>query len=255
MSTVPAPAPLAEYVDLRGIAAYHEVTGAGEPLVLLHGGFCSLETLRPQIGPLSEHFRVHAVERPGHGRTPDRPGPFTFDAVVADTVAYLDAVGLGDAHVLGFSDGAIAGLMLAQRHPSRVRSLVAISGNLDPSGLVDEEDAVPQVDHQMRADYGRLSPDGPDHAQVVVDKLARLWREEPHIDPVELASITAPTLVMAGDHDSVRTEHTLAIAAAIPGAQLCIVPGASHLLMLERPALVNHVITDFLTARDARQVG
>ncbi|HWD62276.1 MAG TPA: alpha/beta hydrolase, partial [Humibacter sp.] len=166
-----------------------------------------------------------------------------------------------DAHLLGFSDGGIAGLLLALDHPERVRSLVAIGANLDPSGLVEGDDAIDksgadghvpadplvrELEEKMQADYDRLSPDGPEHAEVMREKLARLWQNEPCIPVARLESVTAPTLVVAGDHDSITTEHTVRIAEGIPHAQLCIVPGASHLVMMERPALVNRIVAEFL---------
>jgi pimeloyl-ACP methyl ester carboxylesterase len=249
------------YITVSGADVYHEVTGDGPPLVLLHGGYCSIETLRPQIEELSRVYRVYAPERPGHGRTADREGPITFDGIVGDVVEYLDAVGLADAHLLGFSDGGIAGLLMALDHPARVRSLVAVGANLDPSGLVEGDDAVDksgaeghhptdplvrELEEQMQVDYDRLSPDGPAHADVVRQKLARLWREEPCIPAERLRSVMAPTLVMAGDHDSIATEHTVTIARGIPHAQLCIVPGATHLVMMERPELVNRIVREFL---------
>ena len=129
------------YVDLTGIASYYEQHGAGDPVLLLHGGFCSVETWQPQIESLAPHYWVHVPERPGHGRTPDRDGPATFEAMVADTLAYLDAFDLASVHVVGFSDGAIIGLMLAMHHPDRVRSLVSISANLDPDAFEEDGDA------------------------------------------------------------------------------------------------------------------
>jgi pimeloyl-ACP methyl ester carboxylesterase len=250
------------YITLSGIRTYHEVIGDGEPLLLLHGGFCSIETLRPQIDALSQRFRVYSPERPGQGRTADREGPITFDLMVSDTLAYLDAMQVTCANIIGFSDGAIVGMLLARDHPSRVRSLVAIGANLNPAGLTDDPSAdigkpsehrapsdASALDTVIRADYDRLSPDGAAHAEVVLEKLARLWREEPQIDPAGLTAITAPSLIMAGDHDSIRIEHTVEIAKAVRGAQLCVVPGASHMVMMERPGLVNEIIREFLDAR------
>jgi pimeloyl-ACP methyl ester carboxylesterase len=240
------------YLTLAGVESYHEVTGDGAPVVLLHGGFCSLEVMRPMSQSLVPGYRVHAAERPGHGRTPDRAGPMSYDAVVADTLAYLDALGLAAAHLVGFSDGAIAGLLLARDHPDRVRSLVSISANLDPSGFVGEAD----FDRAMPAEtlvvtdeqYAALSPDGADHAPVVEAKLHAMWAVEPTIAPRSLASVVAPTLVMAGQHDMVALDHTALIAESVPGAELCVVPGTSHLLVMERPALVGHIVREFLDA-------
>jgi pimeloyl-ACP methyl ester carboxylesterase len=242
------------YVDVAGHATYHEVVGTGEPLVLLHGGMCSIETMRPQITGLATTFRVHAPERPAHGRTADRLGPMTYAGGVLDTVGYLDAVGIERAHVVGYSDGAIIGLLLAMEHPDRLRSLVSISGNLNTDAYVphDETAEVPEpgsdadVIGRLKAEYVALSPDGPAHLDVMLDKLGRMWRDEPDIDPGELSRIACPTLVMAADRDSIRIEHTVAIAASIPQSQLCVVPGATHMLLEEKPELTTELVRAFL---------
>ncbi|BAL89697.1 hypothetical protein AMIS_44770 [Actinoplanes missouriensis 431] len=234
---------------------YSEVAGDGDPVLLLHGGFCSLESLRAQSDALTPDYRVYAFERPGHGRTADIEGDYGYGRMVADTVAYLDAAGCESAHVVGYSDGAIIGLLMALDHPARVRSVTAISGNLDPGAFRDSAgvvlDALPPSSGESRPDvermhYERLSPDGPEHADVVLTKLFRLWRSEPHIDPADLARITAPVLVMSGDRDTIRPDHSLLIAASIPGAQLCVVPGTTHNLIAERPELISLLIRDFL---------
>jgi pimeloyl-ACP methyl ester carboxylesterase len=241
------------YVDLSGVSVYYEQHGTGDPVLLLHGGFCSIETWQHQIDSLAARFEVHAPERPGHGRTPDRAGPITFAGMVDDTLAYLDSRGIESAHVIGFSDGAITGVLLAMDHPQRVRSLVAISANLDPGAFVDDEGSEDESGdddlHGVREAYDRLSPDGAAHGDVVLEKLMQLWRSEPQIDPVALGRIAAPTLVLAGDGDSITTAHTTLIARSIPGAQLCIVPGAGHMVTLERPELVSLLLRDFLAAQ------
>ncbi|WP_072805751.1 alpha/beta fold hydrolase [Rhodococcoides yunnanense] len=239
-------------VHANGAEIYHEVHGAGEPVLLLHGGFCSLEQMRPQIDSLAPRYQVHGPERPGHGRTPDTDEPFGYTTSVADTLAYMDAVGLKDAHVVGYSDGAIIGLLIAMHYPERIRSLVAISANLHPSGFVgdDTDNWPPDPDapdtDSTRAHYEAFSPDGPEHADVVVEKLRVLWTSEPDIDPSALAAITAPTLVIAGDRDVIRAEHSRLIATSIPSGQLCVVPGAGHGLMEQRTSLVNTVIAEFV---------
>jgi pimeloyl-ACP methyl ester carboxylesterase len=240
------------YLDLLGHPTYHEVHGSGEPLLLLHGGYATLENLRHLGDSLATAYTVHAPERVGHGRTADRDGPFSYAGALTETVAYLDALGLGSAHVVGFSDGAILGLMLALEHPARVRSLVSISANIDPGGFVSDEEA----EHTMSAEaaalldreYADLSPDGAEHGPVVIEKLTRMWLDEPRISPEMLATIQAPTLVVAGDHDMVRADHTLTIARSIPGAQLAIIPAAGHLVASDRPDLVEPMVLRFLGA-------
>jgi len=245
------------YIDLAGIATYYEQHGVGEPVLLLHGGYCSIETWQAQIDVLTTSYQVHAPERPGQGRTADRPGPMTYQSMVDDTLSYLDAMGVESAHVVGFSDGAITGLLLALQHPGRLRSLVAISANLNPSIFDDEHDAEQeQSDEQPQAAepddedeaYARLSPDGPGYRDVILEKLLAMWTSEPQIDPAELATVQLPTLILAGDRDTIPTAHTAEIAKAIPGAQLCIVPDAGHLVIRERPLQVNRAIEEFLGA-------
>jgi len=238
------------YLDLLDHASYHEIHGDGEPVLLLHGGYCSIENLRGLGDGLAASYRVHAPERVGHGRTADRDGPFSYAAGVDETIAYLDAVGLDSVHVVGFSDGAILALLMALGHPSRVRSVVSISANLDPDGFVADElfaRAMSEEDSaQIEREFKELSPDGPEHAEVVVAKLTEMWKSEPHITPEMLATVRAATLVVAGDHDVIRPDHTLLISESIPGAQLAIVPAAGHLVAQDRPALLEIVVREFL---------
>ncbi len=263
-------------VSINGTDIYYEIHGSGEPVLLLHGGFCSIEMMRPQIEALASDYTVYAPERPGHGRSPDVAGPISYAQSVADTLDYLDAMGVQRPHIVGFSDGAIIGLTIALQHPGRLRSLVAISGNLDPSGFVDgliaddtaEETAdspdpaietaasVTPADETAeeialdptRVIYNALSPDGPEHADVVLDKLLHLWTYEPNIPADELAGISAPVLIMAGDRDVIKPEHSRLMAFSIPQGQLCIVPGASHALLDERPEFVTFAVQDFLAS-------
>ncbi|MET4059816.1 pimeloyl-ACP methyl ester carboxylesterase [Arthrobacter sp. UYP6] len=265
-------AELMTYLRINNVDLYAEVHGNGDPVLLLHGGFCSLESMRALSDSLLPGYLVHAFERPGHGRSADINEEYSYARGLADTIAYLDLQELESVHVIGYSDGAILGLLLALEHPQRVRSVTAISANLDPSAFstgdehqklvltpahrvpaqdVDGAGGEPAPNEPDKPDverqhYERLSPNGPGHADVVLDKLFRLWTTEPDIKPADLARITAPVLIMAGDRDSIRPDHSLLIAASIPGAQLCIVPGASHGLLAERPELIHHVIQGFL---------
>src|SRR2546422_431843 len=100
-------------IELDGVSTYYEHDGAGPPLLLLHGGFNPIETLAPQRAALAPAFTVYLPERRGHGRTPDGAGPISYGLMTADTVAFLDALGLATVDVVGYSDGAIIGLLLA----------------------------------------------------------------------------------------------------------------------------------------------
>jgi len=241
-------------VEANGVRHYVEEAGTGEPLVLLHGGLGSSETFAAQLPALAERFHVVAFDRRGHGRTPDVEGPLSYDAMLDDTVALLSALRIGRARIVGFSDGAILGLLLAMRRPELVERLVAIGGNIRPEGMeqwfrtwLERIDAERYPRKYVEA-YARLTPDGPEHWPTHFAKTKRLWQEEPQVADEELALIQAPTLVLAGDRDLVAPEHSLLLYRTIRDAELAIVPGATHDLHEERPEIVNRLMLDFLTA-------
>lgn len=243
------------YLDVAGAQIYHEVHGTGDPVLLLHGGFCSIETMRPQIADLAVRYAVYAPERPGHGRTADHGEPFGYERMAEETVAYLDAAELERVDLVGFSDGANIGILLARDHPDRVRSLTAISGNLSASdsAFVSRDEAASAFGESavaaLFADYDRLSPDGPEHRQVVWGRIQAMWADQRDIPEQSLSSIGCPTMVMVADHDVIAIPHAVAIRDAIPGARLCVIPGATHMLLLERPEIVDAVVGGFLAER------
>ena len=242
---------MGEYVNAGGVRTYYETYGEGNPLVLLHGGLATSESWAMQTPALAERYRVYVPERRGHGHTPDVAGPITYEMMAADTAAFLDAAGTGATHLVGWSDGAVVGMLVALRRPELVRKLIVIGQYFNFDGEVPRFRAMigywgselPEALHEV---YDRVSPDGPEHFPVVLEKLMRMWREEPDIALPELAGVRAPALVMQGDDDIVKVEHSAAVAATLPDAQLAVVPGASHMAPLEKPDLVNRLILDFL---------
>jgi pimeloyl-ACP methyl ester carboxylesterase len=243
--------PVADFVDAGGLRTYYETQGVGDPLVMLHGGFASVNTFAGFTPLLAERYRTFSPERRGHGRMPDVAGPITYDIMADDTIAFLDALGIGPAHVVGWSDGANVGMITAMRRPDLVRKLVLIGTAVNASGAkpwareLAEHLTVEHLPPMLIDEYAELSPDGREHFPVVFDKLARALVDTPET-LADLGRITAPTLVMAGDDDLVSVEHEEAMRAAVQDGQLAIVPGASHGLPLEKPDLVARLILDFL---------
>jgi pimeloyl-ACP methyl ester carboxylesterase len=246
--------PGGEYVEVRGLRTYYERHGSGAPALLLHGGGEPIECFAAQVPALAERFEVFLPERRAHGRTPDTDAPLTYQDMADETVAFMEVLEIGRAHVVGYSDGANIGLLLAMQRPELVDRLVSISGNFDADGVVEPMRqmlpyATPEALAPMLLEpYREAVPEWVDRYPAMLPKLVRMWQEEPRIDPADLGSIKAPTLVMAADADMIGLDHTIALWRAVPGAQLCIVPGATHLLIEEKPELVNSVIGDFLSA-------
>jgi len=236
------------------VNTWFDTEGDGEPLLLLHGALSdssSFAATKPALTPL---FRVLTPERRGHGHTADLDGPITYDLMAEDTVAFIETVVGGAVHMVGHSDGANVALLVALRRPDLVRKLVLISGNFHHDGLSSETFAVVAdlATMDLMADiYGSVSPDGREHFPVVVDKITRMIAEEPTLTIDDLTGVTARTLVMAGDDDVISPTHTQALYENIPDAELAIVPGTSHTLILDKPDLCNRIITDFLVNEPA----
>jgi pimeloyl-ACP methyl ester carboxylesterase len=225
----------------------------------LHGGFGTVEDFASQTPELAKHFSVVGFERPGHGHTADNPEPFSFDTMATETVDFIEALKLGATSLVGWSDGAIIALLVAISRPDLVKRLVCVSGLFNtkaqsPGDLNWIRSLTPESFRKnmtaLVKRYDKISPDGPAHFPVVFEKTKRLWLNEPKIAKEELAKISAPTMVMAGDRDAIPLEHTLELFRSLKGAQLCIVPGTTHFLLSEKPDMVNRTILDFLIAKE-----
>ncbi|WP_367322468.1 alpha/beta fold hydrolase [Streptomyces sp. HUAS ZL42] len=244
---------MGEYVELSGVRTWYEAEGDGDPLLLLHGGFCTNETWGAQRPDLVAKYRVYLPERRAHGHTPDTDGPLSYQVMADDTVRFLDSVVGGPAHLVGWSDGGIVALLVAIARPDLVRKVVAMGANFRPTPEIvadpallghltpDSPDLVP-----FREMYAAVTPDGPDHWRVVAGKMFEMFSTQPTIPPEDLARISTPTLVLVGDDDMMTLEHTIDLYRAIPDSELAVVPGTSHALPMEKPAEVNRIILDFL---------
>jgi pimeloyl-ACP methyl ester carboxylesterase len=235
---------------VNGVSLYYETYGAGPPVLVLHGGLAFLETMHNQIEALAPDHTVIAPDSRGHGRSTDPGGGLHYQAMAEDVVALMDHLHIAKADIVGWSDGGIVGLELAVHHPGRVGRLVVIGANFDPAGLSNDEPE-PAADSPrfapLKAFYQSLSPT-PDRWPQFFDKVTRMWRSEPHFTPQQLSTIASPVLVMAGARDSIRREHTDALARAIPGAKELIIPDATHLAPLTHAKAVDAAVVDFLDA-------
>ncbi|WP_225630716.1 alpha/beta fold hydrolase [Streptomyces solaniscabiei] len=248
---------MGDYADLPGVRTWYETEGTGDPLVLLHGGFCTNDTWGAQRADLAAEYRLFLPERRAHGHTPDVEGPLTYRDMAGDTVDFLETVVCGAAHLVGWSDGGVVALLVAAARPDLVRKAVVIGANfrpgpecfVEPSMLDTMTPDAPDLAF-FREMYDAVTPDGADHWPAVAAKLTDMWRTQPTLTAEDLARVQAPTLVLVGDDDLMTLEHTTALYGALPQAQLAVVPGASHLAPLEKPALVNRLILDHL-AQDA----
>ncbi len=164
-----------------------------------------------------------------------------------DTIRFLEQVVGGPARLLGVSDGAIVALLVALRRPDLVDRLVFVAGVFHHDGWLPQViDPSSQPPKFLEDSYAELSPDGADHYQVVVDKLAHEHRIKPTLTVSDIGNVRCRTLVMFGDDDEVRLEHAIALYRALADAELVVIPGTSHGLLVEKVSLCNTIILDFL---------
>lgn len=240
---------MATRIDVDGVDTWTETRGNGErTVVLLHGGLGNSDDLLDSIGSgLEARFRIVAFDRRGHGRTADTDEPFHYDDMATHAIGVLEHLDTSSkVHLVGWSDGGIVAMLVALRRPDLVDRMVIIGTNFHHEGILQPDMGDEATGGVMLERYATRSPDGPEHFPVVVEKAMAMFAAEPTLTADDLRRLEHPTLVLVGDDDVVHLDHTVALYEALPAGRLGVVPGASHLVVFEKPRLVAELITDFL---------
>ena len=231
------------YLDTRGIKLYYETYGEGEPLLLLHGNGGSIENMANQIPFFSQHYKVIAIDTRSHGKSKDPSDSLSFEQIVDDFNALLDTLHLDSCYVIGWSDGGIDALLLAIRHPDKVKKMAFTGANLTPDTL----GMTPFVFNLIKEEHSRLAkqPRTPEikNRQKIID----LDYYQPNITLEQLHQIKCPTMVIGGDHDVIPVPHTVLIAQNIAQSYLWIVPNSGHSVPIFKKDQFNPLIYDFFT--------
>jgi pimeloyl-ACP methyl ester carboxylesterase len=248
----PMPAQRTGQANVNGISVYYAVYGEGAPVILLHGGLANADYWGNQIKALAPHHTVIVMDSRGHGRSTRDARPYGYDLMADDVVGLMDAHKVPKADVVGWSDGGILGLDLAIRHKDRVGKIFAFAANTVPSGVKDDVEKNPTFAAFIKragAEYVSHSAT-PKEYDAFVEQISKMWASEPNWTDAQLAAITAPVLVVDGDHDeAIKREHTEYIAATVPHAGLLILPNASHFAFVQDPDLFSFAILHFLGDR------
>jgi pimeloyl-ACP methyl ester carboxylesterase len=255
--------PVGDRVEVNGMQMYYEVSGTGDPLVVLHGAYMNIPTMGDIIPKLAETHEVYALEFQGHGRTTDIDRPITYQNLADDVAVFMDKVGLEKADVFGYSMGGIAGLQLAIRHPEKVDQLVLASGAYDLKGWQPAyQDLIPKMTVEMitsmpfAEDYRKLAADRNGFPKLV-ERMIQL-EKEPMAWEAEVKALKTPVLVIAGDADVATLEHTIALFHLLGGgdmgdmgkplsaSRLAILPATSHTAVITQTDLLIAFVEPFL---------
>jgi pimeloyl-ACP methyl ester carboxylesterase len=261
-------------VDRGDAQIWWDAEGEGEPLLLIQGLGYSSDMWWRLLPGLTPKFRVIRFDNRGVGRTGVPAGPYPVATMAADALAVLDAAGETSAHVMGVSMGGFITQEVVLTAPERVRSLIlGCTATGGPEMVAAEPAAMEMVASRasMSAEeaaevaipfvYAKGTPRSvidedfavrlkiPTTAEGYANQLAGVaaWGASEGIGAVRLGAIGVPTLILQGDEDRlVNPANAEVLAKAIPGAELVILEGASHIFFSDQPAASAEAITSFL---------
>jgi pimeloyl-ACP methyl ester carboxylesterase len=230
-----------KYYSIHGIKMYCEIYGQGKPLLMIHGNGGSIKSFKNNIPYFAKKYKVIIADSRSQGKTIDTNDSLSFEMMADDEAALLDALHIDSAYVLGWSDGGINALLLAMRHPEKVIKLASTGANLWP----DSTALIPSLwkDEKIQADTTNTKYFST--SQKNDWKLFLLDWLQPNIALQQLHSIKCPSLIIGGDHDLIRIEHTTLIYQNIPNAYLWIVPNSGHPTLVEHKDEFNKKVDEF----------
>lgn len=236
---------IGKFADINGIQMYYEVYGAGQPLVMIHGNGGNIKSLQSMIPYFSEHYQVIVADSRGHGKTGLGESTLTYEQMAEDWASLLDYLDVDSVNLIGISDGAIIGLLLAIHNPSKIRMLAAMGANLRPDSTAIYSWASRWLDRESNNIEDLIAENDTTADWRLIRRHLNLMDTQPNIPISDLAKISAPVLVMVGDKDAIRLEHAISIFEGLPKAHLCVFPGGTHFVPKNKAELFNKMVYDF----------
>lgn len=237
------------YVENQGARIWYASHGSGPAVILLHGGMGNSGNWGYQVPAIVEAgYRAVVIDSRGHGRSTRDDRAYSYQVLAADTRAVMDRLGIGKAAIVGWSDGADTGLILARETPERVAGLFFFACNVDNSGTRPFEftPIIGRIWQQHQKDYAALSA-APGDFDALSAAVEAMQRTQPNLSAADLAAIAVPVAVILGEHDEfIRPEHMAYLAATLPDARPEILTGVSHFAPLQAPDIFNEAVLVFL---------
>lgn len=233
------------YLETDGIKLYYEKYGSGDPVLLIHGNGQSIADMHNQIAHFSKDNQVIVVDTRGHGKSGLGDGQLTYVQMAADYNALLNHLDVSDANIIGWSDGGIITLLLAIHYPDKVGKFATMGANLRPDdSAIDPEVGPILAPLNVMVDEMIASKDTSTDWKLQ-RQLLDLLTSQPNISLKSVQSIQAPGLIIAGDKDIIRGQHSLQIFENLPNAHLAIMPGQTHWAPVNDPQGFNRLVETF----------
>jgi pimeloyl-ACP methyl ester carboxylesterase len=243
------PADDSDYVEISGARIWYASMGQGPAVVLLHGGMGNATNWGFQVPALLDAgYRAIVIDSRGQGRSTNDGRPYSYARMADDTLAVLDALGIDRAAFVGWSDGAVISLVLADNHPERSAGIFFFACNVDATGTKPfvYTDVIGRCLSRHRKDWGALSST-PDAFDATFEAVGEMQRSQPNYKAADLSRIRVPFWSVIGEHDEFITqEHGAYLASAVPGAERKILPRVSHFAPVQRPEVFNEAMLAFL---------
>ena len=242
-----------KYITLNDTKIYYETYGSGIPLLLLHGGFGSIHDFQHVIPELTNHFKVIAVDSPGHGRS-EQTDTLSYQLITSYFSKMIDLMQLDSVYIIGYSDGGNVALLLAAQRPDKVKKIFVSGANSKMSGLQPEvlgylkqlnPAFIEANQKEWLNDYQSKSFEK-DQWKKYINDMLKMYSSEVIIDSVKLLQIKAKVLLVYGDKDVIELEHGIEMYRTIPGSRFCVLPNTPHEVFSKSPNLINKIAIEFL---------
>ena len=243
-----------KYITLSNTNIYYEEYGSGIPLLLFHGGFGSIHDFQQVIPKFAKHFRVIAIDSPGHGRS-EQADTLSFDLMADYYSNMIDLLKLDSVYIIGYSDGGITALLLAAKRPDKVKKIIASGVNSRMDGINTEvleylklinPAFIESNQKEWLVDYKSKSPEKDKWEKCITD-MTRMYSKDVLITDQILSNISTEVLLVFGDRDVIKLEHGIELFRKIVGSKLCVLPNTPHEVFSESPELISIIGIEFLT--------
>lgn len=236
-----------KFAEINGAKIYYEEYGKGEPLLLIHGNGGNIESMGNQIDYFKSKYRVIVADNRGQGKSELKTDSLTYVQITKDIEGLVNQLKLDSISIIGWSDGGIVGLQMGISGKSKIKKIVAMGANLRPDSSAVNSWATKDVENMKKRIVSKIKEKDTSENWNLQKQLAGLLVDQPNIVTKDLSKIKAKVLIIAGDKDIIKNEHSVEIFENIPKAQLCIMPGETHFAPASNPEVFNALVNKFLS--------